>query len=126
MILFFSIQKVEKMEREDAEACIVAKPKKGSLFGGKGRTKTVKKELTETKPSPHGIRVVPKIDKGIMAKIAAADKKSKRVKNNHIYGFYKTVVLTLCTLLIFLILNSIFLLTEKRGSQHQEDRFLSW
>ncbi|XP_076821820.1 DNA topoisomerase 2-alpha-like [Clavelina lepadiformis] len=71
------LDKVEQKEREDAMAPSDAQKK--SVFG-KGRLKGKVKQLTETKPSPHGIRVVPRIDPALKSRLTAGDKKPGRTK----------------------------------------------
>lgn len=71
-----TLQKVEKAEKEEAEAEIV-KGKKPALFGGKGRSKAAKGVKTEVLPSPHGIRVKPRTD---LLKLVGGEKKPKKVR----------------------------------------------
>uniref|UniRef100_A0A8D2NV98 DNA topoisomerase 2 n=1 Tax=Zosterops lateralis melanops TaxID=1220523 RepID=A0A8D2NV98_ZOSLA len=70
-VLFYALQVVEAKQAQDESAGIVGKPLK--VKGGKPKVK--KAQLAEVMPSPHGIRVVPRITPEMRAE---AEKKTKK------------------------------------------------
>ncbi|XP_077974403.1 DNA topoisomerase 2-alpha-like isoform X4 [Styela clava] len=84
------LEKVEKAEREEAEAEIV-KSKNRGLFGAKGRGKALKGVKMETMPSPHGIRCIPRIDTALKTKISTQARKKKEDSTaRKLESFFKT------------------------------------
>uniref|UniRef100_A0A8C3V2B1 DNA topoisomerase 2 n=1 Tax=Catharus ustulatus TaxID=91951 RepID=A0A8C3V2B1_CATUS len=69
---------VEAKQAQDESAGIVGKPLKGK--GGKAKVK--KAQLPEVMPSPHGIRVVPRITAEMKAEAEKKTKKKVKVKRN--------------------------------------------
>ncbi|XP_050419519.1 DNA topoisomerase 2-alpha [Patella vulgata] len=85
-IFLTQLNEKEQQERDDEEAI----KKKGASKGGKLKSRTLQ---LETMPSPHGIRVVPRVDSAIKLKAEKADNKkgSKKVwinanKINYSFG----------------------------------------
>lgn len=77
-VLFYALQVVEAKQAQDESAGIVGKPLK--VKGGKPKVK--KAQLAEVMPSPHGIRVVPRITPEMRAEAEKKTKKKVKVKKN--------------------------------------------
>lgn len=69
---------MEAKQAQDESAGIVGKPLK--VKGGKAKVK--KAQLAEVMPSPHGIRVVPRITAEMKAEAEKKTKKKVKVKRN--------------------------------------------
>lgn len=78
VILCSPLQAVEAKEAQDESAGIAGRPLK--VKGGKAKVK--KAQLPEVMPSPHGIRVVPRITAEMKAEAEKKTKKKVKVKRN--------------------------------------------
>lgn len=71
---------MEAKQAQDESAGIVGKPLK--VKGG-GKAKVKKTQLAEVMPSPHGIRVVPRITAEMKAEAEKKTKKKVKVKRSN-------------------------------------------
>lgn len=78
VILCSPLQVVEAKQAQDESAGIVGKPLKVKGL----KTKVKKAQLAEVMPSPHGIRVVPRITPEMRAEAEKKTKKKVKVKRN--------------------------------------------